>query len=546
MNVNETVYEYITSISTRESDIMSNILKLGLGAVLTDRLKGLDHKTYLLSCMCRNSQRRLNQVVQQELSTLSRVFGRAGIKPVYLKGLCLAKGLYEPPESRLFKDIDILIAPKDIKTALLILADMGYSMEDTDVLFSKDSFERLIVSETNHHFTLTKRLSDANLELELHYNLRSDMGLSINTDEVISRSSTLSLDGTYVFVPELHDLIIYLMVHFAFHYSRLLATIPFNRVHPAQEIRHLHDVALILEKQQHDIDWGRAIARAIEWNACTPVLCSLQLLERVYRFQISPTIVERLSDHINAEVSVPRRPPLHEIVKIDCNHIITSDIDNLINQIHPSLSANNVLVSCPYRSDQNHLKGDRTIVIDEYSPIIPNRFNTHIRGGEKPTSCSDCSARGGVSWDADGLHVYITVYDDSLVFGSPDDNPSQQDSVELLIYTNKPRPLKRHIVLSPYASSEQSLRIAPGTEDQNSSLVGLVGNCEIGRDQYSISLTIPWSALGLSPSVGMKLWLDVFVNDWDDKTQGRKSMMVWSGSRSFWLDLTAFGNVVLV
>lgn len=544
----ESVYNYIVSMSDSQSNVVSNIVLFGLATVLTDKLKSLDRNAYMSSQASRLMQKYRNQVFEAELLALSKESRRAGIKLVHLKGLSLAKDLYEPAEARIFGDVDILLRPKNIKTALQLLNDMGYSLSDPADPPEGDSLDRLIDSEAQHHISLTKQVRGVRVDLELHYNLRSNVGLDVSTDEVVSRSTERLLSGQPIYVLELHDQLLYLMIHCASHYSSRLATLPVKGIHPATEVRRLHDIALLIEKHKSDIDWNTITERAIQWRASVPTLCCLQLLQRVYGLQIGSTVLDRLSDRVGFETSALAHHQIHEheVVKIDCDDILMADIDRLVKEIHPRLSINNPLATCSHRSEPSS-GGGSEIVIDENSDVIPNRFGTHLRAGEKPASSADCSAHARLNWDSESLHICVTVEDDVPIFGSQDDHETGQDSVELFIYTKESGPLLRHFVLLPSIDTDgPRMRIESGAADSEGTIAGLAGSCVTRESGYEVRLSIPWKALGAVPYKGMRFWLDVIVTDWDDRGASYKSRLAWSGSRSPWADITAFGNVVLV
>ncbi|UCF69053.1 MAG: nucleotidyltransferase family protein, partial [Acidobacteriota bacterium] len=57
-----------------------------------------------------------------------------GVVSLVLKGVSLARTVYEHPAERSFRDIDLLVAPEDVATALDALAEIGYSSKDTPAI----------------------------------------------------------------------------------------------------------------------------------------------------------------------------------------------------------------------------------------------------------------------------------------------------------------------------------------------------------------------------------------------------------------------------
>lgn len=285
------LYDYILSISHSKLDIILNIEKFGLGAILLDKLKVLDNNLYIQWKVKEIIQNSINKIIQNELIALSDACDNANIKLIHLKGLTLAEDLYKPREARIFNDIDVLVRPEEISKVLQILLNMGYTYKiGNNLADNLTDLKNLINNldlDTEHHISeLTKQIGNFNISLELHYNLRSEMGLNICIDDIIDRSTRKSFFGRPIWILDLHDQLIFLMIHFAYHYSRLLSSVPLKKVHPACEIRRIHDIALLIKKYADYINWDIIGKRAIEWNAAGPVLCSLQLLQHIYKIFI--------------------------------------------------------------------------------------------------------------------------------------------------------------------------------------------------------------------------------------------------------------------
>ena len=62
---------------------------------------------------------------------------------------------------------------------------------------------------------------------------------------------------------------------------------------------------------------------------------------------------------------------------------------------------------------------------------------------------------------------------------------------------------------------------------------------------YSVELAIPWTRLGVTPTEGTTIGLDIGVND-DDNGAGRNTQMLWSTpTPTGQTDTSAFGHAVL-
>jgi hypothetical protein len=101
--------------------------------------------------------------------------------------------------------MDILLRPKDIRTSLMLLDDMDHVFSDPADLSEGGWLDGLIGSETQHHVSLTRQVGEVRVDQELHYSLRSDIGLNVSSDEVVNRSSEKLLVEELIGGLELHD-----------------------------------------------------------------------------------------------------------------------------------------------------------------------------------------------------------------------------------------------------------------------------------------------------------------------------------------------------
>ena len=91
---------------------------------------------------------------------LADSFGRRGVPIVFLKGWLLAQRLYEFPEERFFKDIDILLPPDSRRVATEIFTRAGFLEILEDLKFS-----------ANRHKISFKPSTPRGFEVECHFGL---------------------------------------------------------------------------------------------------------------------------------------------------------------------------------------------------------------------------------------------------------------------------------------------------------------------------------------------------------------------------------------
>jgi chitodextrinase len=144
----------------------------------------------------------------------------------------------------------------------------------------------------------------------------------------------------------------------------------------------------------------------------------------------------------------------------------------------------------------------------------------------------------GVLWDNDYLYVGVKVTDENLYNNSPE--PYSDDSVEIYIDGN-------HNKAAVYDSFDR--QYIKGWNDSalfegRGLTTGVLHAWAAAPGGYNVEMAIPWSALGITPSVGMTIGMDVANND-EDTGNGRQSQLIWAGTANNWSDTSAFGELQL-
>jgi hypothetical protein len=143
----------------------------------------------------------------------------------------------------------------------------------------------------------------------------------------------------------------------------------------------------------------------------------------------------------------------------------------------------------------------------------------------------------GALWNSTNLYVGMKVLDSNLFNDSA--NIWEDDSVEIYIDAN-------HNHGTVYDSFDRQF-----TKGYNDGALGGIGS-QTGvvhawaaiTGGYSIELAIPWSNLGVTPTLNLTIGFDVGNND-DDNGGTRETQLVWWGNINDYNNTSAFGHVVL-
>ena len=167
-----------------------------------------------------------NSLLMKELERIRFAFEREGLFPVLLKGFTLLPGIYQKPEKRFSEDIDLLLAPQELKKAERVLEGMSYRLSvEKGVnwdLFRKDNLQKLhrtrnLKQSHFHHFQFRHQEND--VMVELHWGFCPPRkGLEIDLKEFIkaSRPQKIGKSKVLVFSPE-HQLV-FLCIHALKHF----------------------------------------------------------------------------------------------------------------------------------------------------------------------------------------------------------------------------------------------------------------------------------------------------------------------------------------
>lgn len=143
---------------------------------------------------------------------------------------------------------------------------------------------------------------------------------------------------------------------------------------------------------------------------------------------------------------------------------------------------------------------------------------------------------GGL-WDNNNLYIAAKVIDNTLNNDSPD--PWNNDAIELFIDANNNK-------LTTYDGNDNQFIKAWN----NSSLFSKIAVNGVQHawaaipGGYSIEISIPWSQLGISPTVGKQIGFDI-ANDDDDNGGDRDAQAVWQGTINNYQNTSAFGTLTL-
>lgn len=197
----------------------------------------------------------------------------AGIEVIPLKGIDLARRVYDAIALREMSDIDILVRRGDLRSMDDILVDQGFQ--------PLQAFGGPLLEEGHH---LRYRHADAGAMIEVHWNLMDPTDtITVDIDALWERA--LTVDGSAGMRRELspEDLFLYLAVHLANHTFSL-------------GLRGLYDMAAVMHVFGDRIDWSQLLKTAFRWNATRALQVNLRLLEELLHVPLPEDVFGKFGD----------------------------------------------------------------------------------------------------------------------------------------------------------------------------------------------------------------------------------------------------------
>jgi hypothetical protein len=151
-----------------------------------------------------------NLLLAGETIQICKTLESHGIKAIPLKGVFLAKQLYNDYNYRETRDIDVLVEFNDLQKSLDALKKIGYTLSNPKVDINKKSFQFI-----NHHvvFSNTKKRTS----LELHWRLFVFEGMGDHVYKEIRKKASVEIE-TGVWLSPVEDHMHFVIMHGHHHW----------------------------------------------------------------------------------------------------------------------------------------------------------------------------------------------------------------------------------------------------------------------------------------------------------------------------------------
>jgi hypothetical protein len=277
-------------------------LRHGVASLLHAYLDGLDTQqripariSHRLKSIYYASAMRAVRAEQQVTDILAGL-GGLGIDAILLKGLFLAKTLYQNVALRPVGDIDLLIRYRDIRPVDALLRQLGFGL-------APGSLPLTYYLKVHFHVTYLNPSKPGSIPLEIHWGVQDDFNIpKINADEMWSRARPWTIGSCETLALHPEDLIIYLCYHADKHtcFSRYVDD--WAEVGPgivlantaSAELLWYADIRRFIHRCAGGLDWSRLTDTCRRWGVDGSVYASLAVTRSLFGVSAADAAIDRL------------------------------------------------------------------------------------------------------------------------------------------------------------------------------------------------------------------------------------------------------------
>ncbi|MCZ6673269.1 MAG: hypothetical protein O7C75_10060, partial [Verrucomicrobia bacterium] len=191
---------------------------------------------------------------------------------------------------------------------------------------------------------------------------------------------------------------------------------------------------------------------------------------------------------------------------------------------------------------------DGIITGSEWSDASVAQSILNFSVGTDP-GASDISGSVSLKWDSTNLYVLFQVTDDARSLDSSDNDPTdlnsfEDDTVEVYLDMN-------HTGTGALSTALKRYQYRFGLENselETAELTNPTTNfafAHTGATSYVMEIEMPWTTLGLTPTIGATLGFDAAIND-DDDGGSRDNQLFWNATmESAFNDASQWGDIQL-
>lgn len=474
-----------------------------------------------------------NRRMYTELDHLQRLFSEHDIQFVALKGPGMAKFVYAKcVGGRLFGDLDLLIAPDDIKKAHELLISDGYKAYDVLGQLVTD-LQIINQLKTAHLLAYTKDL----FTVELHqYNGEYEIDLS----RLFSNAKPVRLNKEMVLIPDEIDFFIHSCAHLESHIHILLTKTPIP-LQPCPQ-RNLRQVNL---KQLMDIresylslqDKKEKIAERIEEFGVNDIVSrALLITERIYgEFSTLKLKQDKGFDCYYWRAENWESP-------IERRLLCYSEEQKRIIEKSREAAKKKRIFKCFHKMHSRVLKHKN--VYNMPSIYVDKKYIKYLlEKTENQYPVEHLHPQFSMSWDEQNFYFTQKINIDKL----PDKKQAYQFGYQLLFGFNRDEFVKV-IFIKPLESGNHEAFMWQ-QEYTEGTYIPLKISTEYNSNSFFVRVALLWSYLNFTPEANKVVFFDSTIRTAKASLYHEEHILSWSTGKYYlqpWMDKCDYFNMNLI
>jgi hypothetical protein len=208
-----------------------------------------------------------------ELSQVLRVFEKNDIPVIVLKGIHLAKFVYDNIALRPMSDIDLLVREIDLSRVEEKLTELNYH--------SQKPIRNEEECKSFQH--LAPYVKQKAIPIEIHWTItRPNSNFTIDAaSDLWERARPVTIDGAKSLVLSPDDLLLHLCFHTSYHGFRF-------------GLRALCDISETIRQNRNEINWEQIQRRASNWRMVKYIYISLYLAKELLEAAVPDEVLDML------------------------------------------------------------------------------------------------------------------------------------------------------------------------------------------------------------------------------------------------------------
>ncbi len=220
-----------------------------------------------------------NMLLYDELNKILKVFNKAGIDVIVLKGAFLAEEIYKNIGLRPMGDIDLLVKEKDLQKANVELTKLKYAVATIFLTKSHEQFQTVLNNE------LAFIQQNKKIFIEIHWDIQPHhSNFKVDIDNLWENAKPIKIADTETLTLASEDMLQHLCLHLDKH---------INGGSP-KPLRDYCDIAEVIRYYKETINWDYLLQNSKDYGIEEPIFQNLSIANKYFEVFIPENILSEL------------------------------------------------------------------------------------------------------------------------------------------------------------------------------------------------------------------------------------------------------------